>query len=110
MCASIIAKLLTCGVVLTVVCDLEELTTGLHSQIKQIKQALLSVMPMDNPLISKRVLLSRIYSFDYGYLEHKNCPTKVNLENSGNSIALNSIQTLCLVRNVDLIWGGSTGK
>lgn len=50
MCASFIAKLQASGVansvVSTVVCDLEELTTGLHSQIKQ---DVLSVMPMDNP-------------------------------------------------------------
>ncbi|KAK6313203.1 hypothetical protein J4Q44_G00165500 [Coregonus suidteri] len=36
-------------VVSTVVCDSEELTTGLHSQIKQ---DVLSVKPMDNPSTS----------------------------------------------------------
>lgn len=45
-------------------------------------------------VLSKQDLLSRIYSFDYGYLERKNRPTKLNLEGSGNSIGLNSIQTL----------------
>lgn len=50
-------------------------------------------------------LLSRIYAFDYGYLERKNRPTRVNLDSSGNSIGLNSIQSLCLVRNIPLIFG-----
>lgn len=55
--------------------------------------------------LSKHELLSRIYAFDYGYLERKNRPTKINLEHNGNSIGLNSIQTLCLVRNLPLIFG-----
>lgn len=44
--------------------------------------------------ISEEDLLSRIYSFDYGFLERKNRPTKVILDSAGNSIGLNSIQTL----------------
>ncbi len=55
--------------------------------------------------ISKNDLLSRIYSFDFGYTERRNRPTNVNLEHDGNSIGLNSIQTLCLVRNTPLIFG-----
>lgn len=55
--------------------------------------------------ISKLDLLSRIYAFDYGYLERKNRPTRINLESSGNSIGLNSIQSLCLVRNIPLLFG-----
>lgn len=55
--------------------------------------------------ISKSDLFSRIYAFDYGYLERKNRPTRVNLESSGNNIGLNSIQTLCLVRNIPLLFG-----
>ena len=56
-------------------------------------------------VLSKSGLLSRIYAFDYGYLERKNRPTRVNLDSSGNSIGLNSIQTLCLIRNIPLIFG-----
>lgn len=56
-------------------------------------------------LISKNDLLLRIYSFDFGYTERKNRPTNVSLEHGGNSIGLNSIQTLCLVRNTPLIFG-----
>ncbi len=55
--------------------------------------------------ISKNDLLSRIYSFDFGYTERRNRPTNVNLEHGGNSIGLNSIQTLCLVRNTPLLFG-----
>lgn len=55
--------------------------------------------------ISKPDLFSRIYAFDYGYLERKNRPTRINLESCGNSIGLNSIQTLCLVRNIPLLFG-----
>ncbi|KAK2843712.1 hypothetical protein Q7C36_011927 [Tachysurus vachellii] len=56
-------------------------------------------------VLSKPGLLSRIYAFDYGYLERKNRPTRVNLDSIGNNIGLNSIQTLCLVRNIPLIFG-----
>jgi hypothetical protein len=53
ICAFILAKSQASGVansvVSTVVCDLEELTTWLHSQIKQ---EALSVMPMSNPTTS----------------------------------------------------------
>lgn len=55
--------------------------------------------------ISEEDLLSRIYSFDYGFLERKNRPTKVILDSAGNSIGLNSIQTLCLVKNLPLLLG-----
>lgn len=48
-------------------------------------------------ILSKPDLLSRIYAFDYGYVECKNRPTRINLDSSGNSIGLNSIRTLCLV-------------
>lgn len=55
--------------------------------------------------ISESDLLSRIYSFDYGFLERKNRPTKIILDGSGNGIGLNSIQTLCLVKNIPLLLG-----
>lgn len=55
--------------------------------------------------ISEQDLLSRIYSFDYGFLDGKNRPTKIVFNSAGNSIGLNSIQTLCLVKNVSLLFG-----
>lgn len=55
--------------------------------------------------ISEQDLLCRIYSFDYGFLERKNRPTKIVLDSAGNSIGLNSIQTLCLVKNIPLLFG-----
>lgn len=54
--------------------------------------------------LSKPDLLSRIYAFDYGYVERKNRPTRISLDSSGNNIGLNSIQTLCLVRNIPLLF------
>ncbi|CAI5662779.1 unnamed protein product [Oreochromis niloticus] len=60
---------------------------------------------LSDNFLPKPALLSRIYAFDYGYLESKNRPTRVNLDSSGNSIGLNSIQTLCLIRNIPLIFG-----
>lgn len=53
--------------------------------------------------ISEKNLLSRIYAFDYGFLERKNRPTKIILDSTGNGIGLNSIQTLCLVKNIPLL-------
>lgn len=55
--------------------------------------------------MSEQDLLSRIYCFDYGFLERKNRPTKIILESVGNGIGLNSIQTLCLVKNIPLLFG-----
>lgn len=55
--------------------------------------------------MSEQGLLSRIYSFDYGFIERKKLPTKIILESAGNGIVLNSIQTLCLVKNIPLLFG-----
>lgn len=55
--------------------------------------------------ISEQNLLSRIYGFDYGFLERKNRPTKIILDSAGNGIGLNSIQTFCLVKNIPLLFG-----
>lgn len=55
--------------------------------------------------MSEQDLLSRIYGFGYGFLERKNRPTKIILESVGNGIGLNSIQTLCLVKNIPLLFG-----
>lgn len=62
-------------------------------------------LDISHNFISEEDLLSRIYSFDYGFLERKNRPTKVILDSAGNSIGLNSIQTLCLVKNLPLLLG-----
>ncbi|XP_056315761.1 uncharacterized protein LOC130230656 isoform X1 [Danio aesculapii] len=47
----------------------------------------------------------RLYAFSYGFLDQNNRPTKVNLQHPGNSIGLNASQTLCLIRNIPLIFG-----
>ncbi|KAM4531403.1 uncharacterized protein PAE49_023617 [Odontesthes bonariensis] len=54
---------------------------------------------------TQKNLLSRIYGFDYGFLERKNRPTKIVLDSAGNGISLNSIQTFCLVKNIPLLFG-----
>lgn len=59
----------------------------------------------DNNIISKTDVCNRIYSYNYGFVERKNRPTRINLEQTGNSIGLNAIQTLCLIRNMPLIFG-----
>lgn len=56
-------------------------------------------------IISKTDVCNRIYSFNYGFVERKNQPTRINLEQTGNGIGLNVIQTFCLIRNMPLIFG-----
>ncbi|XDV29589.1 hypothetical protein PO909_032692 [Leuciscus waleckii] len=56
-------------------------------------------------LISCDSIPQRLYAFNYGYLDKNNRPTKVNLQQAGNSIGLNASQTLCLIRNIPLIFG-----
>ena len=58
-----------------------------------------------NNILSQTDICNRIYSFNYGFLERKNRPTRINMEQNGNSIGLNAIQTFCLIRNVPLIFG-----
>lgn len=41
---------------------------------------------------------------EYTYVERKNRP-RISLDSSGNNIGLNSIQTLCLVRSIPLLFG-----
>lgn len=55
--------------------------------------------------ISKESLLNRIYAFNYGYLEKKNKPTNIKLDQGGHGIGLNTSQTLCLITNIPLIFG-----
>lgn len=59
----------------------------------------------DTNIISKTDVCNRIYSYNYGFVERKNRPTRINLEQSGNGIGLNFIQTFCLVQNMSLIFG-----
>ncbi len=58
-----------------------------------------------NNLISKTDVCNRIYSYNYGFVERKNRPTRINLEQTGNGIGLNAIQTFSLIRNMPLIFG-----
>ena len=55
--------------------------------------------------ISREGILQRVYAFNFGYLDKKNRPTRINLEQSGNGIGLNASQTLCLIRNIPLMFG-----
>ncbi|KAK0150881.1 hypothetical protein N1851_008003 [Merluccius polli] len=59
----------------------------------------------DNNIISKTDVCNRIYSYNYGFVERKNRPTRINLEQTGNGIGLNAIQTFCLIQNIPLIFG-----
>ncbi|XP_056439497.1 uncharacterized protein LOC130376301 isoform X1 [Gadus chalcogrammus] len=54
-----------------------------------------------NFLSSEHILL-RIYGYSYGYLDRKNRPTKINIH--GNGLGLNASQTMCLLRNIPLIF------
>lgn len=55
-----------------------------------------------NIIPSENILL-RVYAFNYGYMDKKNKPTKLSLQ--GNSIGLNASQTMCLIKNIPLIFG-----
>ncbi|XP_052003178.1 uncharacterized protein LOC127658113 [Xyrauchen texanus] len=54
-------------------------------------------------LISSENILLRIYAYSYGYLDRKNRPTKINMQCNG--LGLNASQTMCLLRNIPLIFG-----
>lgn len=79
----------------------------MHDVLEGVAQYELKLLMeyLSENVLSKPDLLCRVYAFDYGYVERKNRPTRVNLESSGNNIGLNSIQTLCLVRNIPLLFG-----
>lgn len=55
--------------------------------------------------MSLQAASNRIYSFNYGYVERKNRPTMVKFEQAANGLGLNATQTLCLIRNLPLIFG-----
>ena len=55
--------------------------------------------------ISLNTLSQRIQSFNYGYSERKNRPSGVKVNDDGNDLGLNAIQSWCLLRNTPLIFG-----
>ena len=55
--------------------------------------------------ISNENILQRVYAFNYGFMDRKNRPTHINMFCTGNSIGLIASQTLCLIRNLPLIFG-----
>ena len=59
----------------------------------------------DHNIISKTDVCNRIYSYNYGFVEQKKRPTRINFEQTGNGIGLNAIQTFCLIWNMPLIFG-----
>ncbi|XP_059362352.1 uncharacterized protein LOC132101422 isoform X1 [Carassius carassius] len=73
--------------------------------VGQFELKLLFAYLSDNKIISKTDVCNRIYSYNYGFVERKNRPTRINLEQNGNGIGLNAIQTFCLIRNMPLIFG-----
>lgn len=52
-------------------------------------------VPLRINLLSK----SNLLSFDYGYVERKNRPTRINMDRSGNNIGLHSIKTLSCLKH-----------
>lgn len=73
--------------------------------VGQLELKLLFGYLSDNKIIYKYEATERIYSYNYGCLERKNRPNRINLDPNSNSIVLNAIQTFCLIRNVPLIFG-----
>lgn len=57
----------------------------------------------NNNFIFTENQLQCVYAFNYGFMDKKNCPTCINLFCTG--IGLNASQTLCLIRNIPLIFG-----
>ena len=72
--------------------------------VAQYEVKLLFLYLSDN-FISREGILQRVYAFNYGYLDKKNRPTRINIDQTGNGIGLNASQSLCLIRNIPLIFG-----
>ncbi|KAK0134446.1 hypothetical protein N1851_029941 [Merluccius polli] len=47
----------------------------------------------------------RIKSFNYGYIERRNQPSALKLEDASNDLGLYAIQSWCLLRNIPLMFG-----
>lgn len=73
--------------------------------VAQLEMKLLFDYLSESNVVSLQSASNRIYSFNYGYVEHKNRPTMVKFEQAGNGLGLNAIQTFCLIRNLPLIFG-----
>lgn len=54
-------------------------------------------------------LSERIESFNYGYIQRRNRPSGLKLDDTSNSLGLNAIQSWCLIRNTSLIFGDLVG-
>lgn len=78
--------------------------------VAQLEIKLLLGYFLENNILSQQDISNRIYSYNVGYLDRKNRPTRINLEQSGNGIGLNAIQTFCLIRNMPLIFGDVVGE
>lgn len=55
--------------------------------------------------LSLESLSLRIQSFNYGYIERKNRPSGLKMDEASKDLGLNAIQSWCLVRNAPLIFG-----
>lgn len=60
---------------------------------------------VNNQNLSLETLSQRIQSFNYGYIERKNRPSGLKMDESSKDLGLNAIQSWCLVRNAPLIFG-----
>ncbi|XP_035805853.1 uncharacterized protein LOC111571121 isoform X1 [Amphiprion ocellaris] len=55
--------------------------------------------------LSLESLSQRIQTFNYGYIERKNRPSGLKMDEASKDLGLNAIQSWCLVRNTPLIFG-----
>ena len=55
--------------------------------------------------ISFKEISDRIQYFNYGYVERRNQPSALKLEDASNDLGLNAIQSWCLLRNIPLMFG-----
>lgn len=55
--------------------------------------------------LSLEALSQRIQSYNYGYIERKNRPSGLKMDEGSKDLGLNAIQSWCLIRNTPLIFG-----
>lgn len=60
--------------------------------------------------ISLISLSERIDSFNYGYTQRRNRPSRLKLDDNSNSLCLTAIQSWCLIHNTPLIFGDLVGR
>lgn len=65
---------------------------------------------IEQKCVSLEALSQRIHSFNYGYIERKNRPSWLKLDEGSKDLGLNAIQSWCLVRNTPLILGDVVNK